>query len=295
MAYNVVGIGEILWDLLPSGPQLGGAPANFAYHAHALGGNAQVISRVGRDQLGRDIFDRIGAMGLSSTGLQTDETAPTGTVTVELDDKGVPAYTIHENTAWDRIAAAAESLSLAGAADAVCFGSLAQRSPVSRETIQRLVSATPAKAWRVFDINLRQHFYSRETIERSLQLASVLKLNDGELPVLADMFALAGDSARQLESLAKTFGLQVVALTRGADGSLLYRDGDWSDCKPEPVDVVDTVGAGDAFTAALVLGLLHGETLEEMHEFASEVAGYVCTRAGATPALPERLSLYYSK
>jgi len=294
MAYSIIGIGEILWDLLPSGPQLGGAPANFAYHAHALGGEARVISRVGTDQLGRDIFGRMEAMGLPSAGLQTDETAPTGTVTVELDGKGIPAYTIHENTAWDRIAVTPESLALARAADAVCFGSLAQRSPASREAIQDMVSAAPAAAWLVFDINLRQHFYNREIIERSLQLANVLKLNDGELPVLADMFALSGDTARQMESLAAAFSLNMVALTRGGEGSLLYRDGAWSECKPLPVDVADTVGAGDAFTAALVLGLLHGEPLDAMHAFASEVAGYVCTCVGAMPPIPDRFSRHFS-
>ena len=290
MVYRIVGIGEALWDLLPSGPQMGGAPANFAYHAHALGGEALVVSRAGNDQRGRDIFDRIEAMGLSSAGLQTDETAPTGTVTVELDSKGIPAYTIHENTAWDRIAATPESLALARAADVVCFGSLAQRSPASREAIQCLVSASPATAWRVFDINLRQHYYSRDVIENSLQLANVLKLNDEELPVVAGLFSLSGNPEQQVASLAAAFNLNVVALTRGGNGSLLYQDGSWSECRPAPVNVVDTVGAGDAFTAALVLGLLHGDALGAMHGFASEVAGYVCTRTGATPLLPERFT-----
>jgi fructokinase len=293
MGYRMVGIGEALWDLLPSGPQLGGAPANFAYHAHALGGEAQVVSRVGSDQLGRDIVVRIEAMGLSSAGLQTDETAPTGTVTVALDGNGVPSYTIHENTAWDRIAATPGSLALARTADAVCFGSLAQRSPVSRESIQCLVSAAPAAAWRVFDINLRQHYYDRDVIERSLQLANVLKLNDDELPVLAGMFGIPGGPEAQIESLAAGFNLNVVALTRGGRGSLLYRDGNWSDCAPAPVKVVDTVGAGDSFTAALVLGLLHGDSLDTMHAFASEVAAYVCTCAGATPTLPERFQQHF--
>ncbi len=290
MSYSIAGIGELLWDLLPSGPQLGGAPANFAYHAHALGGEAQVISRVGNDPLGREIIGRIEAMGLLSASIQTDETAPTGTVTVALDGNGVPSYTIHENTAWDRIAVTPESLALVRAADAVCFGSLAQRSPISRESIERLVSSAPAAAWRVFDINLRQHYYSRDVIESSLHLANVLKINDDELPVVTGLFSLSGNVEKQIASLAAAFSLNMVALTRGGNGSLLYRDGDWSDCSPAPVNVVDTVGAGDAFTAALVLGLLHGDTLDVTHAFASEVAGYVCTRTGATPLLPERFA-----
>ncbi len=294
MTCKVIGIGELLWDLLPSGPQLGGAPANFAYHAHALGADTGMITRVGADPRGREAVHRIETLGLSSEGIQTDETAPTGTVTVELDDNGIPTYTIHTDTAWDRIDATPEALAVVRAADALCFGSLAQRSPLSRESIQCLLSAAPAEAWRVFDINLRQHYYSREVIERSLQLANVLKLNDEELPVVADLFALAGDSAQQIESLAAAFGLNVVALTRGGDGSLVYRDGHWSDCQPAPVNVVDTVGAGDAFTAALVLGLLHREALDAMHAFASEVAGYVCTCAGGTPTLPERFTRHFS-
>ncbi len=293
MKYKVVGIGELLWDLLPSGPKLGGAPANFAYHAQALGAEAAMITRVGDDERGREAVRCIESIGLSSTGIQTDEKAPTGTVTVVLDGNGVPSYTIHTDTAWDRIEATPEALAVVRAADALCFGSLAQRSLASRESIQRLLSAAPTEAWRVFDINLRQHYHSREVIERSLQLANVLKLNDEELPVVADLFALSGDSKRQIESLLDTFDLKVVALTRGGGGSLIYKDGSWSDCRPEAVQVVDTVGAGDAFTAALVLGLLHGAPLDAMHAFASEVAGYVCTCAGGTPTLPESLSRHH--
>jgi fructokinase len=295
MKHSVVGIGELLWDLLPSGPELGGAPANFAYHAQALGAEAAMITRVGDDGRGREAVHRIESIGLSSEGIQTDEAAPTGTVTVVLDGSGVPSYTIHTDTAWDRVDATPAALAKVHSADALCFGSLAQRSPLSRRSIQCLLSAAPAETWRVFDINLRQHYYSREVIERSLQLANVLKLNDEELPVVADLFALSGDSARQIESLAAAYGLNVVALTRGGDGSLLYRDGNWSDCKSEPVQVVDTVGAGDAFTAALVLGLLHGEPLDTMHAFASEVAGYVCTCAGGTPTLPESFTRHFSE
>lgn len=293
MGHNVIGLGEVLWDLLPSGPQMGGAPANFAYHAHALGADARVITRIGQDELGQGILDRIKGVGLSSVGIQKDETAPTGTVTVALDTNGIPQYTIHENTAWDRIEATPEAMEETRNADAICFGSLAQRSPVSREAIRTLVAATPLNAWRVFDINLRQHFFSREIINNSLEQANVLKLNEDELPVIAELFALPPEPEQQIETLAALFKLRLVALTRGANGSLLYTEGNWSEHPSSSVDVVDTVGAGDAFTAALVLGLLHNDTLASIHAFASEVAGYVCTRAGAMPGLPEPMAHHY--
>jgi len=321
MSFNVVGIGEVLWDLLLTGPQLGGAPANFAYHARALGAEAQVITRVGNDDYGRQIIRRFQEMGLPATTVQIDEDAPTGTAKVELSGNGVAHFTIQENVAWDRIAATGDALVIASKAHAICFGSLAQRSEPSRSTIQQLVAASPADALRVFDINLRQQFYSRGLIEQSLQLANVLKLNDDELPALAAMLDLTGlaenrscgadspvradgyfaanartrvsalhEIEHQIECLAQTFRLRVVALTRGASGSLLYqRDRDearWSDCPCRPVQVVDTVGAGDSFTAVLVLGLLRKMDLDEINTLANDVARYVCSQAGATPALP---------
>src|SRR4029077_7057612 len=262
MNSNVIGVGEVLWDLLLTGPQLGGAPANFAYHAHALGAQAQVITRVGKDDYGREIIRRFHEMGVPETGVQVDETAPTGTAKVELSGDGLAHFTIQENVAWDHIAVTTETLVAASEAHAICFGSLAQRSEPSRNTIQQLIAAATADALRVFDINLRQQFYSRDVIEQSLQRANVLKLNDDELPTLAAMFNLTGAAEDHIERLAQMFGLRLVALTRGANGSLLYqKDNDnsevrWSDCTSRPVKVVDTVGAGDSFTAALVLGLL---------------------------------------
>ena len=285
----VIGLGEALWDLLPAGPQLGGAPANFAYHAHALGARAQVITRVGQDDYGREIIRRFVAMGLDGGAVQLDEAAPTGTVTVALSGNGIPEYTIHENVAWDRIAATPEALAAVSVADAICFGSLAQRSEASRTAIQQLVAATSADALRVFDINLRQHFYSREIIEHSLLLANVLKLNDTELPVLARMLGMEGSPRQQIEGLARNFSLRVVALTRGAEGSLLFQGDRWSELPTSQVEVRDTVGAGDAFTAALCLGLLCGMDLDTIHEQASRVAAYVCGCIGATPSLPAPL------
>jgi fructokinase len=323
MNSNVIGVGEVLWDLLLTGPQLGGAPANFAYHAHALGAQAHVITRVGNDDHGREIIRRFHEMGLPETTVQIDETVPTGTAKVALSGDGLAHFTIQENVAWDHIAVTPAALAAASEAHAICFGSLAQRSEASRNTIQQLVVAAPADALKVFDINLRQQFYSRDVIERSLQLANVLKLNDDELPTLAAMFNLTGSaeddscgadtpvrvfgarqpSARtrvsaphkiehQIECLAQTFSLRLVALTRGANGSLLYQkdndnnDARWSDCPSRPVKVVDTVGAGDSFTAAMVLGLLRKMDLDEINTIANEVARYVCSQPGATPALP---------
>jgi fructokinase len=289
MSFKVVGIGEVLWDLFPEGPQLGGAPANFAYHAHALGADAAVVSRVGNDTYGREILERFKKQGLLAGTVQVDEEAPTGTVTVALQDQGVPRFIIHENTAWDRVQVTRAALEVVQEADAICFGTLAQRHAISRLSIQRLLGAACMDALRVCDINLRQKFYSRELVEQSMRMANVLKLNEGELPILAGMFELKGVRRQQIEWLAKTFELRLVALTCGAQGSLLYERGRWSEQPTPPVEVVDTVGAGDAFTAALVMGLLNGMDLDEVHAAASEVASYVCSQAGATPALPANL------
>jgi len=298
MNSNIIGVGEVLWDLLLTGPQLGGAPANFAYHAHALGAHAQVITRVGKDDHGREVIRRFHEMGLPETTVQIDETAPTGTAKVELSGDGLAHFTIQENVAWDHIAVTTEALGAASEAHAISFGSLAQRSEPSRNTIQQLVAATPPDALRVFDINLRQQFYSRDVIEQSLQLANVLKLNDDELPTLAAMFNLTSSGEDHIERLAQMFGLRVVALTRGANGSLLYqKDKDevrWSDCPSRPVKVVDTVGAGDSFTAALVLGLLRKMDLDEINTIANEVARYVCSQSGATPSMPVEFAQRFS-
>lgn len=287
-----IGLGEVLWDLLPDGRQLGGAPANFAYHAHALGGDGRVISRVGSDDLGRDIVERLGGLGLSTAGISVDPVAPTGTVTVALDPSGQPAYTIHAGVAWDFLEAGSEVLLDAARADAVCFGTLAQRHPVARESIRRVLQATRADALRIFDINLRQRFWSSEVILPSLEAANVLKLNDEELPVLVGLLGWTEvDEERCMGRLADRFGLRAVALTRGACGSRLWLDGrsvSWPlSGNPVPLPVVDTVGAGDSYTAALALGLLSGHPPEEILRIAHRVADFVCTRAGATPVMPE--------
>lgn len=284
MTPRVFALGEVLWDLLPSGAVLGGAPANFACHARALGAETTLVSRVGEDELGSEILRRLEAKELPVPFIQVDAQRPTGTVSVELAADGQPHYIIHEGVAWDAVEATDAALAAVQRADAVCFGSLAQRAPVSRAAIQQMVAASPAGALRVFDINLRQSFYSRELIEQSLTLANVLKLNDAELPVLEEMFSLCG-----IEALALRFGLRAVALTRGGSGSVLWADGVRSEHPGVATMVKDTIGAGDSFTAAVVLGLLAGRPLDAINQLANEVAAFVCSQSGATPQLPDSL------
>ena len=293
MKYKMLAIGEVLWDLLPSGRQLGGAPANFAYHAHALGADARLVTRVGDDALGREVLERFRLLGLPTDTIAVDAAAPTGTVSVELGPGGQPQFTIHENVAWDRITADETALAAAADADTVCFGSLAQRSEPARRAVRLLVAATRSGAFRIFDVNLRPPFVDRDVIEGSLVLANVLKLNDLELSVLAEMFGLPGGAEEGMEELARRYELSLVALTRGASGSLLLAGGRRSDHPGLPVEVLcDTVGAGDAFTAALAVGLLAGRTLDEINRHANEVAAFVCSRPGGTPALPDALKAF---
>jgi len=289
MNHNIVGVGEVLWDLLPDGRQLGGAPANFAYHARSLGLDAAVISSVGDDEPGSDLLDQLQRLDVPVDLVTQNSGLPTGTVSVTLNGQGVPHYAIHEPVAWDRIQSTELARESVRNAQVVCFGSLAQRSQLSRETIQNLVLAAPPAALRVFDINLRQQFYSLSIIEQSLKLANVLKLNDAELTVLASMFDLGGSVKAQLAKLATQFALHTVALTCGEKGSLLYHRGCWSECSVQPVIVADTVGAGDAFTAALVKGLLLGIAPDKINSAANEIARHVCSCVGATPPLPKAL------
>lgn len=283
-----IGLGEILWDLLPGGRQMGGAPANFAYHAHALGAEGLVVSRIGRDAPGRDLLERLSSLGLSTSGIAVDPVAPTGTVSVTLDSRGQPTFTIHPGVAWNLLEAGPEVLRQAARAEVVCFGTLAQRHPVARESIRRVLAATPPECLRIFDINLRQRFWSSETILESLDRATVLKLNDEELPVLAEVLGWPSDrEERLLERIAERFRLRAVALTRGSRGSLLWVEGCCVSSPGSPLQVVDTVGAGDSYTAALALGLLAGHAPGEILGMAHRVADFVCTRAGATPPMPE--------
>ncbi len=281
----VVGVGEVLWDLLPTGRQFGGAPANFAFHAAMLGAEAHVVSAVGNDSLGREILDRLDGLGIHREHVAVDDRHPTGTVSVELDNHGKPSYVIHEGVAWDFIPTTPTLLDLARLADAVCFGSLAQRSEVSRATLRKFLSATSQHCLKVFDINLRQHYYGLEIIEAGLTASDVLKLNDEELPVVAGLLSLRGDEDRLLRLLLERFSLRLIALTKGSRGSVLASLSGTSVHPGVPTTVVDTVGAGDAFTAAVVMGLLDGRDLDAINQRANLLASRVCGEAGATPRI----------
>lgn len=281
-----IGVGELLWDMLPAGKQLGGAPANFSYHAQALGAESLVVSRVGNDALGRESLEQLQRCGLRTDAITVDPLAPTGTVSVLLDNQGKPAFTIHEHVAWDFLEIGQHIRDEAGRADVLCFGSLAQRSPVSRAAIRALLAVAPAAALRIFDINLRQHFWSRDIVAESLESANVFKLNDDELPVVAGLFGLEGDEFHQLSQLAERFSLRAVALTKGAQGSSLLIDGTLVSRPGSELRIVDTVGAGDGYTAGLAFGLLGREEPSAILARAHRVADFVCTQPGAMPQYP---------
>lgn len=276
----IVGIGEILWDMLPTGKALGGAPANFAYHAGRLGEEGWAVSAIGDDPLGHEILDIVEGKKLNNLIALTDK--PTGTVQVTLDDKGVPSYNIMEDVAWDNIPFTPEMESLARRADAVCFGSLVQRMG-SRDSVMKFLRATSPEGLRVFDINLRQHYYSSEVIDASLKLSNILKINDEEIRIVADMFGLGADDTVACRSLAERYGLKLVILTKGAKGSEVITATESIPQEVGKVDVVDTVGAGDSFTAAFVVAYLRGASLGEAQRLANKRAAYVCSRKGAMP------------
>lgn len=279
----VVGIGEVLWDILPDGRMLGGAPANFDCHVLQMGLSGCVVSAVGDDNLGDEIIERLRNQGMNKIIMRVPY--PTGTVQVSVDSEGVPQYEITEGVAWDNIPFTPKLETLARNTRAVCFGSLAQRNEVSRQTITRFIEAVPENAYRILDINLRQKFYTREILCESLRRCNVLKLNDEELDVLVGMFALDGSPEQSCRALMSAYGLEIIVLTCGTDGSYVFTPGESSFIETPVVDVVDTVGAGDAFTAAFVSAMLRGRSVPEAHRIAVDVSAYVCTRAGAMPEL----------
>lgn len=288
-AYKVAGIGEVLWDVLPEGKQLGGAPCNFAFHALQAGLDSFVISAIGQDKDGEELLQVLDTLGLNTTFVQATNNYKTGTVSVQLDERGNPDYTIHENVAWDHINKSEALNALAWELDATCFGSLAQRNRVSMATIRDFLDSTRPECLKVFDINLRQRYYTKETIQRSLEFANVLKLNDDELTVLRAFFGYRGDEESILKQLLKEFDLKLIAYTKGAKGSILLRQDDISYSDVPNVKVKDTVGAGDSFTAFLVAGMLNNLELKVIHRAAANVASFVCTQHGATPTLPKEL------
>lgn len=285
----VVGIGEALWDLLPEGRKIGGAPANFAYHVSQFGFDAIAASAVGKDPLGEEILASFTSMGLPFELPQVDY--PTGTVNVSLDERGIPQYEICTEVAWDNIPFTESLQRIAALTRCVCFGSLAQRSTVSRETIRRFLAAMPHDALRVFDINLRQQFYTREVVESSIKACDILKINDEEILTVAQLFELGThDMQEACLALMQRYGLRTVILTCGSFGSYVFYNKGISFLYTPRVKVADTVGAGDSFTAGFCASLLRGDSIPDAHARAVEVSAFVCTQHGAMPRLPESLT-----
>lgn len=289
----IAGLGEILWDVFPDGPRFGGAPANFACNAAGLAGDSAdvaMVSAVGNDELGSRALAALEAHRVATDGVAR-RPQPTGTVNVTLDESGKASYGFASDTAWDNLIWTDDLRALAACTQAVCFGTLGQRSSVSRDVIQSFVAATPAECLRVFDINLRPPYWSEDVFQQSLTLASVLKLNEDELPVLARLLDLQGDDESLLAAINERCDLQLSVLTRGASGALLVRrTGERAAVSGQKVQVIDTVGAGDSFTAAIVVGLLKQLPLRATAEWAARVAAFVCTQPGATPELPDSVA-----
>ena len=296
----VVGLGEVLWDVLPEGKKLGGAPANFAYHAGQFLGmdNTIAVSALGQDRLADETLDALREHGLND--LLPRVPYPTGTVQVQLDEQGIPTYDIKENVAWDNIPFDDDIAQIARTCRAVCFGSLAQRNVVSRETIQQFLDATPADCLKIFDINLRQQFYTKEILKESLQRCNILKINDEELVLIGRMFGYPGlDIENKCWLILGKYNLDMLVLTCGTNGSYVFSrceslaspatSSRMSFQETPKVTVADTVGAGDSFTGSFVGSLLNGKSVAEAHRTAVQVSAYVCTQNGAMPAYPEEL------
>jgi fructokinase len=289
----LVGIGEILWDMLPGGKQLGGAPANFAYQANALGGSGAVLSRIGADDLGREILDRLDAANIDRQFVSTDPHHPTGTVEVRVDAHGIPEYVIHQDVAWDHLEITPQLLALAARVDCVCYGTLAQRGEASRRAIAAFLKATRVDCLRVFDINLRQSFYDAGLIADLMKVSRVLKVNDAELPVVGELLGLGSSEDEIVGNLLRQFELRAIALTRGGHGSSIFTPEGVYHQGPVEVKVVDTVGAGDAFTAAMSLGICAGVEMGKIGEMAARAAAFVCTQSGAMPPMPSELRIIH--
>jgi fructokinase len=305
----ILGVGELLWDILPEGHRpagisiddslsghLGGAPANFAVMAGRLGDHASILSRIGRDQLGRKAIEQLDPIPVDASPIQVDLQRPTGLVTVDLGEGG-PHYQIHEQAAWDYLELTDEWVRLAERADAICFGSLAQRGRTSRQTIQTLAAESSATCIRIFDANLRAPYFSGEVVQESLELATVLKLNENELPLVLNMLGFPfGDDPENSHLrfgadriLSEFPSLEMVAITRGDRGSLLVRHGEWNEHPGIRVDLADPVGCGDAFTAAIIHYMLRGAGLAVLNEAGNRWGAWVASQSGAMPVLPDNV------
>lgn len=281
----VVGLGEILWDVFPERKILGGAPANFAYHISQFGFNGYAVSAIGEDLLGKEILENLEQKGLNYLIEKT--VYPTGTVQVNLDKEGIPQYKILENVAWDNIPFTARTENLAKNTRTACFGSLAQRNEVSRATIRQYLETMPEDSLKIFDINLRQKFYSKELIHESLTLANILKINDEEILVVADLYGWPGEEQDICKRLLNEYKLDIIILTKGTEGSYVFTPRQTSSLPTPKVHVADTVGAGDSFTAAFIAAYMHGERIEDAHQLAVEISAYVCQQHGAMPKLTD--------
>lgn len=288
MKQIIVGLGEALWDCLPDGKKLGGAPANFAYHVGQFGFDTIAVSAVGNDRLGDETIASLKAKGLKY--MMPRVSYPTGTVQVTLDDNGIPTYDIRENVAWDNIPFSPELEDLAHNCRAVCWGSLAQRNVVSRDTINKFLDTAPKDCLKIFDINLRQNFYTKEVISESIKRCNVLKINDEELVVIGRLFGYPGlDMENKCWLILGKYNLDMLVLTCGVNGSYVFTPGSVSFQETPLVDVVDTVGAGDSFTGTFCASILSGMSVKDAHALAVKVSAFVCTQSGAMPVLPEEL------
>lgn len=288
--YTIVGLGELLWDMLPSGPQLGGAPANFAYYASLLGDHGVVVSRVGDDARGHEALQRLEQLGLPTTAVQLDRNYPTGTVDVIVDADGQPDFKINTDVAWAHMAWTPVWEKLAAQSDVVCFGSMAQHETASADTVNQFLDGLGPKAVRLFDVNLRQGRYSAELLSRSLEKSDIVKLNNDELPHVCALLGTGGhDLISQAEQLLTAFSLRLVCLTRGAQGSLILSPHERVEHPGVSVQVADTVGAGDAFTAALVYGFLRRKSLARISEAANTLGAWVASQTGATQIPDEQI------
>jgi fructokinase len=293
----IVGIGEILWDVFPSGKRLGGAPANFIYHVREIGGGEiqpLMVSSVGEDPPGREILARWDQLSLSEEFITVDADHPTGSVSVAVDPQGKPVYEIKKDVAWDFLPESPQLRELAATADAICFGTLAQRAPKSRKSIQTFLRQAEPETLRILDINLRVPFFSKSILEESLSLANVLKMNAEELHVLADCFSFSGGEQAVIAALMRRYPLRLVILTKGEKGSELFSQEEHSAHGGYPVAVVDTVGAGDAFNAAIAVGMLNRFSLEKLNDCANRAAAFVCTQSGAMPEVPDEIKQLFT-